>query len=99
MTTYQILSIMGVPSLIVSLILYIIAMIKSRRNSNELIRDGILAILHNKIYTLGKQHIENGEITVQDFDEFEHLYTAYHNLGGNGTGTEVFNRVKALPYK
>lgn len=99
MTIYQSLSIMGVPSLIVSLILYIIAMIKSRKNSNELIRDGILAILHNKIYTLGKQYIEDGEITVQDFDEFEHLYTAYHNLGGNGTGTEVFNRVKALPYK
>ena len=30
---------------------------------------------------------------------FEHLYKAYHALGGNGTGTEIYKRVKELPMK
>ena len=28
-----------------------------------------------------------------------YLYDSYHALGGNGTGTELYNRAKALPIK
>lgn len=28
-----------------------------------------------------------------------YLYNSYHALGGNGTGTELYNRAKALPIK
>ena len=31
--------------------------------------------------------------------DYEYLYNAYHELGGNGTGTEIFNRVKNLKSK
>lgn len=99
MTVYQILSLMGVPSLIVSIIISIVNYIKAKNSSQELIKEGVLAILHNKIYTLGKQYIEKGQVSVQEFDDLEHLYKAYHALGGNGTGTAIFNRVKSLPYK
>ena len=29
----------------------------------------------------------------------EYLYRSYHALGGNGTGTELYNRAKGLPIK
>lgn len=29
----------------------------------------------------------------------KYLYDSYHALGGNGTGTELYNRAKALPIK
>ena len=29
----------------------------------------------------------------------EYLYRSYHALGGNGTGTELYNRAKALPIR
>ena len=58
-----------------------------------------MAILHNKIYTLGKQYIEQEYITLADLKDFEYLYNAYHKLGGNGTGTEIFERVKDLPIR
>ena len=64
-----------------------------------LIKDGVIAILHNKIYTLGKQYIAQEHISVEALDDFEHLYKAYHALGGNGTGTEIYKRVKELPMK
>lgn len=99
MTLYQILSICGVPSLIVAIIISGVNIIKMKHSSNRLIKEALLAILHNKIYTLGTQHIAEGHITISDLNDFEHLYRAYHALGGNGTGTEVYQRVKKLQMK
>lgn len=59
----------------------------------------VIAILHNKIYTLGKQYIEREYVTIEDMKDFEYLYKAYHALGGNGTGTEIYERVKNLPIR
>lgn len=58
-----------------------------------------LAMMHDRIYSLARYYIAQGYATIQDLDNMEHIYTAYHNLGGNGTGTELFNRCKALPIK
>lgn len=99
MTIYQILSILGIPSLMVSIVIYGVNYIKYKISSQKLIKDGVLAILHNKIYKLGQEYIAIGEITVSDMSDFEYLYSAYHKLGGNGTGTEIYERVKELPIK
>lgn len=99
MTVYQILSLLGVPSLIGAVLLSIFNYIKSKSSANKLIKDGVLAILHNKIYTLGKQYIAQKYIATEDLKDFEYLYKAYHALGGNGTGTEIYERVMALPIR
>lgn len=96
MNLYQILSLCGIPSLIGAISISIFNYVKMKNNLNKLIKDGVLAILHNKIYTLGKQHIANKCISVEDLDDFDHLYNAYHALGGNGTGTEIYSRVQKL---
>lgn len=96
MTLYQFLSIAGIPSLMGAVAISIFNYIKSKSSSNRLIKEGVLAILHNKIYTLGKQYIEQKYISLEDMKDFEYLYDAYHNLGGNGTGTEIYERVKNL---
>ena len=99
MTLYQILSVLGIPSLMGAIALSIFNVVKSKTASSRLIKEGVLAILHNKIYTLGKQYIEQEQISLEDMKDFEYLYDAYHNLGGNGTGTEIYERVKDLPIK
>lgn len=99
MTLYQLLSVLGIPSLMGAIALSVFNIIKSKSASNKLIKEGVLAILHNKIYTLGKQYIEQEYITLADLKDFEYLYNAYHKLGGNGTGTEIFERVKDLPIR
>lgn len=96
MTIYQILSLLGIPSLFAAVLLSGFNYIKYRHSSNKLIKDGVLAILHNKIYTLGKLYIAQRYITLDDLDDFKHLYEAYHALGGNGTGTDIYERVRAL---
>ncbi|MFW7373899.1 hypothetical protein [Vagococcus fluvialis] len=58
-----------------------------------------LAMLHNKIYVQCAKHLEEGFISIADLDDLDYLFNAYKNLGGNGTGEILYNKVKALPNK
>lgn len=56
-----------------------------------------VAILHNKIYRQCADHLTDGYITIDDLDDLGYLFRAYKDLGGNGTGETLYNKVKALP--
>ena len=63
----------------------------------DLIKFGVLSLLHDRIYQACQYHIVNGHISVQDLDNLEYLYRGYSGLGGNGTGKELYKRCKSLP--
>lgn len=46
-----------------------------------------------KVQEAERKAIKNG------LRNMDYLYRSYHALGGNGTGTELYNRAKALPIK
>ena len=69
------------------------------RTQQKLLREAVLAILHDRLYSLARYYIAQEWITIQDLDNLEYLYKAYHSLGGNGTGTELFLRCKSLPIR
>lgn len=60
------------------------------------IKEGLLAMLHDRLYNECTSRISDGCVGVDELRNIEYLYNAYHALGGNGTGTELYNRVKAL---
>lgn len=62
-------------------------------------KEGILAILHDRLFQAGRYHIAQNEITLSELKNVEYLYRSYHTLGGNGTGTEIWERIKDLPLK
>ena len=99
MTLYQILSLCGIPSLIGAIFVSAVNYVKLKNSSYKLIKDGVIAILHNKIYTLGKQYIAQEYISVEALDDFEHLYNAYHALGGNGMVTKMKQEIEELHLK
>lgn len=61
------------------------------------IKDGLLAIMHDRLYQSCTYYIKQGHIDMGGLKNLEYLYKSYHALGGNGTGTELYNRAKALP--
>lgn len=63
------------------------------------IEDGVDAILHDRIYQSCHHYLKLGYIDTSGLKNLEYLYKSYHALGGNGTGTELYNRAKALPIK
>ncbi|MBC5786727.1 hypothetical protein [Clostridium facile] len=64
---------------------------------HEQVKDGILAILHDRLYQLCQYYLGQGTITPNALKNVEYLYRSYHSLGGNGTGTELYTRVTKLP--
>lgn len=63
----------------------------------ENVKDGILAILHDRLYSICQYHLSQGAIAPNALKNVEYLYRSYHSLGGNGTGTELYTRVTKLP--
>lgn len=48
---------------------------------------------------LALKAIDDGEITVTDLELITEYYNVYHELGGNGLATGLFERVNELPVK
>jgi hypothetical protein len=59
--------------------------------------EGLKALLHDRIYQGYADCLKKGYASVEDIENLEYLYSPYHTLGGNGTGTELFERVKKMP--
>lgn len=68
-------------------------------NEDKALQDGVLAILHDRIYQSCHHYLKLGYIDTSGLKNLEYLYKSYHALGGNGTGTELYNRAKTLPIK
>ncbi len=72
---------------------------KAEKESREqkLIKEGVLAILHDRLYQACKYYLEQEWCSVEDMNNLTCMYTGYHALGGNSICTELYNRVCKLP--
>lgn len=75
------------------------AKIKAQEEERKAIKAGMLAILHDRLYQACTHYIAQGWIDTDGLKNLEYIYKAYHALGGNGTGTELYNRAKVLPLR
>lgn len=66
---------------------------------NKVMKQGLVALLHNSLFRNCSDYINQGEISASELDNLEELYTSYHTLGGNGTGTALYERCKNLKIK
>lgn len=73
--------------------------LKKKFKEHDDLKEGLVAILHDRLFQSGMYFINKGEISVSELDNIEGMYNAYHKLGGNGTGTEIYERVKDLDLK
>jgi hypothetical protein len=79
------------------------AKLKQERAENEAVKTAMVAMLHDRLFQCCRYHIKNGYIPLDEaesaLDNLKMLYETYAALGGNGTGTELYHRVIALPIK
>lgn len=82
------------------------SLIKTYKLQHQAVEDELQAIkksqiadLHDKINREGNKLIGQGAITIDQLNNFDYLYNAYRNLGGNGTGEVIANQVHNLPIK
>lgn len=60
---------------------------------------GQQVILHDRLKFLGKAYLKDKEISLDDRDDFNKMYDAYHALGGNGNITALKGQIMQLPLK
>ena len=72
-----------------------------RDAKNAAMEQAMLAILHDRLYNECTYYLTQEYIPVNKAEEVMNnvklIYEAYHTLGGNGTGTEIYNRFRSLP--
>lgn len=55
--------------------------------------------LRIQILDLSKKCLDRGDVTYEELDALTKAYQDYHNLGGNGTITKIYNEVCSLHLK
>lgn len=91
-------------SSIVGLLLYISTSIRKNFreviNDNKNMKDGVKAVLHDRIIQKCTYIItDQGYVTTDDLEELEELNIPYKALGGNGTVKVAIQNVKNLRMK
>ena len=70
---------------------------KEEKEDYQSIKDGMLSLLRAELIRSGEKYIEQDWIPIYAKDAYDKAYKAYHELGGNGTMTELHTKIMALP--
>lgn len=76
--------------------------IEEIRHQGALREQANLASLHDRIYSNFELIFKRSElpyVTLDELSNLEYLWKAYRNLGGNGTGQKMYERILDLPIK
>ncbi len=67
------------------------------RALDEAMRAGMRALLWRELQLIHAHAGDNGGMTVAERRHLESVYQAYHGLGGNGTGTRLYEDAMRQP--
>lgn len=57
---------------------------------------GTMVLLKVKLFEYHDKYMELGFIPSYAYENFCDMYESYHELGGNGTGTKMYEEIKQL---
>lgn len=69
----------------------------SRVKRQDTIGFGVQALLRDRIIQAYNHYTEKGYCPIYGRENIEEMYKQYHALGGNGTITELCERLRELP--
>jgi len=70
--------------------------IKSIKEQNQLIIEGIKNLLKDKLKREYVEYKHKSSITTEELEEYESTYTIYAAMGGNGVGKRYYEEVMEL---
>lgn len=73
---------------------------KDRSDAQSIaMKNAVIAMLHDRLYVYCNEYIARGSISTSEMKNLEYIYKCYAELGGNGTGKELYDRCKKLDIK
>lgn len=97
MNGYQILCLVGVPTITTTVMTYLIVKVKHTVAETKALRKGVQALLRDRLYQCFHECSTKGGATIDERNNFLNMYEQYHSLGTNGVMDDIKNRFIALP--
>ena len=63
---------------------------RNAMTEDRAMQDGMRALLWRELKNIHAVAMANGGMTIADRRHLENVYGAYHGIGGNGTGTRLY---------
>ena len=97
MNVYQILCLLGVPSITVGCLGYFWKKLKQQREEVLAVKLGVQALLRAQMISDWNHYSEKGYAPIYARDNFENCWKQYHSLGVNGVMDDIHERFMKLP--
>lgn len=85
-------------AVLIAAITWLVRQVKLKKTDYDILRKGIVALLHDRIYQSCSFFIARGWCSMEDRSNLEYLYRPYKALGGNGTGESLYRKCLELPF-
>lgn len=80
-------------------ITYIIWLLQKNFSNKSASSKGMKLLLRKELKDLWSEYKKQGYVSTAELQEYEDIYTVYHELGGNGVGTRWHDEVCKLEVK
>ena len=97
MTTYQILTLLFGSGILTTVAGYFYKRIKANDRKTEAVQRGIQALLRDRLYDKYEHYCDKGYAPIRARENFENMWTQYHNLGQNGVMDDIHVKFMQLP--
>ena len=85
---------------VVTMILaYVVTQFKKMKDNSKAEHEALGALLRNDMFEIYETYRDANEVPVRYQEEMESLYTAYHGLGFNNTGTKIHDEIMSKKTK
>lgn len=75
---------------------YIVWLLKEQKKSRDANSKGTMLLLKVQLIEYHDKYMKKGTIPSYAYDNFVEMYDAYHELGGNGMVTHMYEEIKTL---
>lgn len=96
-TIYQLLCLIGVPSFITTINVWVFKKTKENHVRHESLELGVQALLRSQMIADYNLWNERGYAPIYAKDNFENCWEQYHNLGANGVMDKLHEDFMKLP--
>lgn len=92
MQTYLI----ALPIILTSVLGYVVWILKQQKRDRDANSKGTMLLLRVQLIEYHDKYMALGEIPSYAYSNFCEMYDAYHELGGNGMATKMYNEIQSL---
>lgn len=78
---------------------YIVWILKNQKKDRNANSKGTMLLLRVQLIEYHDKYMKLGEIPSYAFENFDEMYHAYHELGGNGMVTKMYEEIQELHLK